>query len=898
MAAKTFRQSLLVAVSFALTVCLTFAQNVQAQISDTLDSYPPRWSLVSSDCQAEMQTHSNLTAGGIQNSGCESISLRCRNGTQALLEYRIEPVHVIDELTATVHLRSNKSGQRVGLRVRFPYQLRSDGRESVSTIVYGTDYRDATHWQKLGIGAISSQLRLKTIALRSEYGPQANLNDAFVDAIIINAYVGPGDHELQIDNVTVDGMVAVNHQASIFGSSARAAKAASTGDSELAETLGTNRFLPVGRILKILQHRGEPLDWVRTLGFDAVLLSKPVDERILKEAALARVSLISPPPTAPDIALEPHLEPLVAYYLGTSVAEQDLTQVAESAKRVRGFPTRWRRPILLAPAENWREYAEEADGLIHDLPHSIRGLSADEEIATISDRIARTVKPVAHMLGVQSDAPESLLAQLNQIGATIGAERGNDVPWQALQLQVARALHWAPTAIVFRSARSLTSGLPEDQRRSMALSYLNRYLDVVGPMVKASSDAQSLRVTGASYRCSRIPFKGGELLLASSFMQHKNLVAAGDGDSLQLHLPPGDSIKMAWRITHFAAERLRMTNDKSGSYLEIISPDTVESIVLASDPEMGGRLSQALKQVANQAALDRWQLSHEAITQLMQDWQLATASHSITPATGAVDLLTAAKRTIDDAEPVFRSGDAASAIRMVRRADAWQLKSRWSLTAAMYPGGKLQSLTSVPSLVSTGGVPIQVMWTPLMQEPGWGKNRMVGGSLDDPGYVNPSGWTFGRRLENRTTAEVRVESGRQIEGSGCLTVSVSPAAGLALPGGYAGTTLQISSPGVRIEARRPVRIDAKVRTLGFGGPDQGVLVFDSVGGNELGVLVRATPQWQDVHLYRQTTGEGEVKVFFETMGAGEVMIDDVQIHVWEPANQPATPPLRRIAERQ
>ncbi len=167
--------SLLVAVSFALTVCLTFAQNVQAQISDTLDSYPPRWSLVSSDCQAEMQTHSNLTAGGIQNSGCESISLRCRNGTQALLEYRIEPVHVIDELTATVHLRSNKSGQRVGLRVRFPYQLRSDGRESVSTIVYGTDYRDATHWQKLGIGAISSQLRLKTIALRSEYGPQANL---------------------------------------------------------------------------------------------------------------------------------------------------------------------------------------------------------------------------------------------------------------------------------------------------------------------------------------------------------------------------------------------------------------------------------------------------------------------------------------------------------------------------------------------------------------------------------------------------------------------------------------------------------------------------------------------------------------------------------------------------
>ncbi len=73
------------------------------------------------------------------------------------------------------------------------------------------------------------------------------------------------------------------------------------------------------------------------------------------------------------------------------MAEQDLPTVAASAKRVRGFPSRWRRQILLAPAENWREYAEEADGLIHDLPHPIRGLSADEEIATVADRIGRTI---------------------------------------------------------------------------------------------------------------------------------------------------------------------------------------------------------------------------------------------------------------------------------------------------------------------------------------------------------------------------------------------------------------------------------------------------------------------------------------------------------------------------
>ena len=93
----------------------------------------------------------------------------------------------------------------------------------------------------------------------------------------------------------------------------------------------------------------------------------------------------------------------------------------------------------------------------------------------------------------------------------------------------------------------------------------------------------------------------------------------------------------------------------------------------------------------------------------------------------------------------------------------------------------------------------------------------------------------------------------------------------------------------------PVRIDAQIRTLGFGGPDQGVLVYDTIGGPELGVLVRATPSWQTVRLYRQTTSGNEVQVSFEAIGAGEVMIDDVQIHAWEPAA--AKPmPIRRIAE--
>lgn len=880
-------------VAFIMGLASVAAGDVEAQITDSLDSYPPRWNLAASDCGAEIVEHTNKTDGGVANSGCESVTLKCKHGTEAILEYRIEPARVIDELTALAFVRSSKTGQRIGLRVRYPYLTNPQNRQAASVVIYGSEYRDSGQWQKIGVGAITAPLRLKAIALRREYGANANLDDAFVDAVVINAYTGAGATQVSIDNIAVDGIVAVTSTASLFSNSQSAARVPMIGDgtlspnpsSPLTNTNGANDValaLPPNRITRILQHNGEPLDWIRTLGFDAVLINQPPSERILREAMLARVAIIAPPPAAPDIALESLLAPLTGYYLGTSMNQSTLATTAATVQRLRKLPVRWQRPILIAPAESWRDYAALADSIVHDLAPPIRGLAADEEIASLADRAVRLGRSLPQTIGIQTDAPGVLATQLDNIAGSVGATRGDDVPWHAMQLQVARALQSSPRAILFRSNRSLTSGLSEDQRRSMALSYLNRYLDAIGPVAAGSTTSKVLTCDGARYRCGQLDFPGGQLLIASTYAQQRGLVLAGDGDTLQIRIPPGDAIKLAWRLTHFAAERIPVTNTPQGPTLEVISPDTVETIIVSADPEMGGRIANVVKRVAGQAALDRWQLTREALDQLTADWQVATASRIVNGNDASINLLNAAQATLRDAEPLFRSGDAASSIRMARRADAWQLKSRWNLHSALSPGGQLAPLVSTPPLLSTGGVPIQLMWWPLMSDRGWGQNRMTSGSLDDITMIGPTGWSFGRRSEGGTVADVRVESGRHVEGTGCLFANVASASDSPLPGGYAGTAIQIRSPSVRFSAGTAVRFDAKIRTLGFGGPDQGVLVYDSVGGAELGVLVRATPSWQTVRLYRQTINEGEVQLLFEAIGAGEVMIDDVQIRAWEP----------------
>lgn len=103
----------------------------------------------------------------------------------------------------------------------------------------------------------------------------------------------------------------------------------------------------------------------------------------------------------------------------------------------------------------------------------------------------------------------------------------------------------------------------------------------------------------------------------------------------------------------------------------------------------------------------------------------------------------------------------------------------------------------------------------------------------------------------------------------------------------------IRSPAVRMQEPAAVRIDLMVRTLGFTDPHQGLLIYDSVGGQEMGVLVRDQPQWAPVTLFRQVGPNTPLHVMMEVIGGGEAVIDEVQVRTWESVANP-TAALRPI----
>ncbi|MFG0263092.1 MAG: hypothetical protein ACF788_11935, partial [Novipirellula sp. JB048] len=650
---------------------------------------------------------------------------------------------------------------------------------------------------------------------------------------------------------------------------------------------------PNGKITRVLQHNGEPLSWVRSLGFDAVLLSAPADAAILNEAIQTRMAIYAPAPAAPDPTLQPLLQPIAGWYLGPNEAldATRLESAAMTSRRLRSLPTPWQRPIVAAPSESYRRYVKMIDALVQDMPMRPRGLTGDEEVRELKRVANRVGGRVQLAAGIMSTPPVRMLQQTEAIAESNGAPRPSGFRWHAMWLQAMRSLEIAPSAIVFRSTRSLASGTEFDTQRSMALSFVNRSIAMLEPWLAGATPISPIPLSGAPYRCTRLAKDQVEVILLTSTTARGSEVLAGDGQTLDLLLSPADSNKTVWRLSHFSAERLTPEVTATGSRLSIVSPDVAEIIVMSSDPSVGGALSQSASRYARQAALDRWQLAGDLVRRTQQQWLTTTASR-IGNRAAPSELIEVAQQTLADAEPLYRAGDSDSTLRMARRADAWALRSEWQLCETLMPDWPRP--TSCPP-IECGAAEVQTAFYPLMQENGWSRNYLTTGSLDHAELLTANRWRFGKRLEQRAHSEVVFTNRGSYAGSGALLARASSNSDDPLAGGYEGTVIQIRSPAVRIPANTAIRIDALVRTIGFGLPHQGTLVYDSIGGQEMGVLVRGRSAWTPVRLYRQTTEEIEVSVMFELMGGGEAMIDEVELRVWEPERSIKPPiPLRPL----
>lgn len=930
-------RSLVVALSVFI-----FSSPVLGQLIDPLDAYPPRWSLGESDCDAQVSEQGHVHDAGAEGGRCETITMLTGHGTKAVLVYPIEPLRPIDALAAKISVKGLARGIQIGFRVRFPYLIDPQTKRPAALCIYGSSYERIGEFQRLGVSDISRVLKLKRVALRKEFGIQADVSSPYVDAVVVNAYGGPGNHTLRLDALQIDAMVPLVDE----HTSSPAASAGDLSDGEpgptpgghaarrqTASSVGAGAAFPNNRVTRILQHNGEPLAWVRSLGFDAVWLSEPPTASLLSEAIAARMKIYAPAPSSPDAGLAPLLEPVSGWIVGNrEVMDSDhLDEHTATVARLRQLPTRWQRPLIGCPVESFRQYAAMLDSVVFDAPPRIRDLSSAATKTLRQDHITRCAgKPMA--IGVSGMANVAASQQDDSIAARIGTPERDAFQWHGMWRQIADGLGDRPDAILIRSAESLSSGTPRQQSRAMAFSFVNRFVAAIEPWVSAADPSRTAELihdakTGQPiYVAHRLNAGSTTLLIMTTALGRGDAALAGDGKTIEIRLPPADEGKLVWRLTDFSADRLTPDTNTTGATLRIVSPDVVEVIAISDEIAEAGRIASSSKRFARQAALDRWQLAAEAVRRSEFHWQGALAAR-VVDRPSPTDLLQVAATSLESAERLVRSGQHESSLRMSRRADAWGAKSNWMLYNALVAGIHVGESTagdefddsqtqpgrrvSSPPL-ATGDFETQIAWSPLLKTPvndlatvapsvinqqgtrsRWSINRMAGGdfergpALSGEDALAREGWTLGRRHAQWADVESTQVQRGAFSGKGALRLRVTSRRSDPLPGGYEGTCLMIRSPAVRVQEPAVVRIDLMVQTLGFSNAHQGLLVYDSVGGQELGVLVRDQPQWTPVTLFRQVAADTVLHVMMEVIGGGEALVDNIQVRTWETVANPS-----------
>lgn len=134
-------------------------------------------------------------------------------------------------------------------------------------------------------------------------------------------------------------------------------------------------------------------------------------------------------------------------------------------------------------------------------------------------------------------------------------------------------------------------------------------------------------------------------------------------------------------------------------------------------------------------------------------------------------------------------------------------------------------------------------------------------------------------------------------GGHCLSLSIvlpkakdSKGNVLPPPPALERTFLAVDSEPAELAPGQLVRISfwAKVPGPIFGSAD-GVIVYDSAGGEPLGVRIGATAGWREFHLYRRVPANGKVSVTFALTGIGTAFFDDLRIEPLVGSVAPGTP---------
>jgi hypothetical protein len=876
----------------------------------------PSWRDDGGDAPYRIVRHQRTQSEAHSGASCEWVQLETENGARVGLSMDVGQPSIIKELAPSVWVKSDRSSVQFAVRVVLPRSIDPRTGQPVVTVLTGDNYTVNGRWQQLQLRGISQLLLQQVHVLRRQIGPQVDDTEAYVDAVLLNVYGMPGATNVWIDDLEIAGYVtmqrippteAARQPVAMLPISSRqslpmvslplvqpviAAPRHVVRLEEAVLQIDGRPMLP-----RAIQYRGEPLELLKKIGFNAVWMQRMPTPELLDEAARLGLWLVCPPPRptspagleAPSAApadgesgapaippIGPEFDCVLAWNLGEDLTDADLDVTQRWAIEVRTADRRGNRPLICRPRTNLYGFSRPTNLLLLDR----RPLGTSLELTDWAAWVRR--QPLLAKLGtpiwttVQTQPNESLRTQLSLM------EPGYNAPLtvepEQMRLLAYTAIAAGSRGLVFASDTPLDSPDVETRQRAMALELLNLELDVIEPWAAAGSCVATAETNNREVVGTVLLADRARLLLPLWLSPHAQCVPSQSAaNGLTLVTPGVPETSDAYELTLIGARPLKHQRVAGGMSVVLDEFGLTAQVLLANDPTIVGAVHRRAAQIGRRAA----ELQRELAVYRYQNVKALAARMTVrVNVPRAPAWFDAAAKSLQWCDNQLAAGDIANAALNAERAvRSLRLIERayWDVTV-----GRLASPVTSPAAVSFDTLPCHWRVVDRFSTGRFGPNQATAGDFEDIGAMVRAGWRY--NMQPSATLKTTVELVPQAARTGRLglRLAIEAADPNKPPAAIETPPIQFVSPQVPVEAGQTVCIYGWVKVpKPITAGDDGLMIVDSLSGEALADRIGQTKGWRQFELHRVAPRSGPMTVTFSLTGLGEAFIDDVAIQVIE-----------------
>lgn len=873
----TCRSRTLPGLAMALVLVAAQTRGADLVIDEGFDGPKPSWYVRSATGVRAIAQLRTRSSDPTSPTTAERVVMSVPAGYAAHVAHDVGTLPVIDEQAIEVVVRGNRQAIQLAAEVVYPRSTDPKTGKPVRTLVQGHRYSNPGGWQRLRLEKLPLLAERHARLMSTDPNQKIDPHEAYVHQVVLIVPGGTGESLVEVDHLAITGVSAEGGETA--AAPAMEGPALSFGgDSEgpllqAPETPTAPKrasFQPIaihrhgntltveGRPLvpRMIEYRGEPMELIADLGFNAIWLAEPATEAQLLAARTAKLWVVCPPPPIDALAKiesDSIWQTVLAWSLGLERDGLALDSIASQSEQLRRVDP-LSRPLLVGARDQHRRYAQLADVLVR---------------STAMDFDAQQQRLPLPVLGCSPWTQLSLgWTSESRRQAQLIAPRASHLGWyEPLEVRraVMNALASGTRGLAIRTPERLGSAAPEARQLVDQLRLLNDELRLVEPWLVAGKRTASSPVEGTGVATmawqlgrSRLVYIPEQPLSVATLPPTSSIVVTGLPETTRAHLltPAG--------LLPLAGQRAA-----GGFLVQLPSIAAGGWLLLTDDTRTLAQVQQRIGRNAMRAAQAERGLALAEVLELETvENQLASPRDNI-----GASRVAPLKQAIQQCDQMLASQQATRTLQYageVRHAAA--VERRRVETQQTFSG-----FVSLPTDRELRLLPTQRALEQSLAVLPRGDNLLQGGDFEDLATTKSAGWMHANYAEARLDTGVQFTNTQPYHGTASLRLLARDLGEAVELDEDPKPVVWITSPPIEVREGGVIEVTGWVRVATTDAAAGQLMVVDSLGGEQLSLRIASTTGWQPFRMVRTVDDTRSLQINFALTGPAVAEVDAVMI---------------------